>query len=351
MATFEKRIGKAGKITWRVKVRRQGSASQTRSFSKKADGEAWARSIETRIDSGESPPAAEARKRTLSDAIDEYLKTYEKSARKKNEREQKRILEWWRGELGDRSLSSISPGVLAEIRNTMSTRENRYGKVISGSTVNRNLAVLSAVFKVAVKELGWVAKNPVVNVGRFAEGKGRERFLTDNERDRLFEHCAESSCDALLPIVKFALSTGARKGEILGLQWSDVDLERRVATFSDTKNSDRRTVPLAATAVAALKAWKSNRLPVGSVFAIEESALDHAWRLARDAASLHDFRFHDLRHSAASYLAMSGASLMDIAAILGHRTLAMVKRYSHLSEQHTTAAVDRMAERFLKDSG
>ena len=77
------------------------------------------------------------------------------------------------------------------------------------------------------------------------------------------------------------------------------------------------------------------------------AALDKPWREARAEAGLEDFRFHDLRHSAASYLAMSGASLMDIAAILGHKTLAMVKRYSHLSEQHTTAAVDRMAEKFL----
>jgi integrase len=263
MPTIDKRIGRNGKISWQVRVRRTGAGSQTRSFAKKSDAEAWARSIETRIDSGESLPAAEARKRTLGDAIDEYLKVYEKSARKKNEREQKRILERWRTEVGDRALSSITPGVLAEIRNTMSTRANRYGETISGSTVNRNLAVLSAVFKVAVKELGWVAKNPVVNVGRFAEGKGRERFLTDAECDRLFERCAESSCAALLPIVKLALATGARKGDIFSVQWSNVDLDRRTARFVDTKNGDQRTVPLAAAAVATLKAWRSNRLPVG----------------------------------------------------------------------------------------
>jgi integrase len=99
--------------------------------------------------------------------------------------------------------------------------------------------------------------------------------------------------------------------------------------------------------VEVLKAWKRARLPVGSVFALTVDGVDKPWRLARAEAGLDDFRFHDLRHSAASYLAMSGATLMDIAAILGHKTLAMVKRYSHLSEQHTTAAVDRMAEKFL----
>ena len=350
MPTFEKRIGTSGKVTWRVRVRRQGSSWQTKSFTKKADAEAWARSVETRIDAGESLPSTEARKRTLGDAIDEYLKVYDKSARKKNEREQKRILEWWRAELGTRALSSITPNVLAEVRNSMSTRTNRYDKAISGSTVNRNMAVLSAVFKVAVKELGWVAKNPVVNVTRFAEGKGRERFLTEKERDRLFERCEASPCAALLPLVKLALATGARKGELLSLQWANVDLDRRVVRFTDTKNGDQRTVPLAASAVATLKAWRANRLPVGPVFAVNIGTIDQSWQEARAGAGLDDVRFHDLRHSAASYLAMSGASLMDIAAILGHKTLAMVKRYSHLSEQHTTAAIDRMAEKFLKDS-
>jgi integrase len=133
----------------------------------------------------------------------------------------------------------------------------------------------------------------------------------------------------------------------VGLEWANVSLDRRTVRFVDTKNGDNRTVPLAATAVAVLKDWRKGRPPAGPVFPLTIDGIDKPWREARAAAGLHDFRFHDLRHSAASYLAMSGASLMDIAAILGHKTLAMVKRYSHLSEQHTTAAVDRMAEKFL----
>ena len=136
MPTFEKRVGTSGKVTWRVRVRRQGSSWQTKSFTKKADAEAWARSVETRIDAGESLPTVEARKRTLSDAIDEYLKVYEKSARQKNAREQKRILEWWRAELGSRALNAITPSLLAQTRNSMSTRLSRYDKPISGSTAD-----------------------------------------------------------------------------------------------------------------------------------------------------------------------------------------------------------------------
>jgi integrase len=147
--------------------------------------------------------------------------------------------------------------------------------------------------------------------------------------------------------VRLALATGARRGELFGLQWAGVDLDRRVVRFMDTKNGESRTVPLAKSAVEVLRAWSKGRLRVGAVFPVEDHHLEKAWQAARTAAKIPDMRFHDLRHSAASYLAMSGASLMDIAAILGHKTLAMVKRYSHLSEQHTTAAVDRMAEKFL----
>jgi integrase len=129
---------------------------------------------------------------------------------------------------------------------------------------------------------------------------------------------------------------------------ANVDLYRRVIRFIDTKNSESRTVPLARVAVDVLNHWKKGRIAAGAVFPVAMTEIDVAWRAARDAAGLQDLRFHDLRHSAASYLAMPGASIMDIAAILGRRTLAMVKCYSHLSEQHTTAAIDRMAEKFLK---
>jgi integrase len=127
-----------------------------------------------------------------------------------------------------------------------------------------------------------------------------------------------------------------------------VDLDRRTVRFIDTKNGESRTVPLATVAVDVLRQWRKGRVPAGKVFPYPTTEIDVAWRAARGKAKLDDVRFHDLRHSAASYLAMSGASLMDIAAILGHKTLAMVKRYSHLSEQHTTAAIDRMAEKFLR---
>ena len=108
-------------------------------------------------------------------------------------------------------------------------------------------------------------------------------------------------------MVELALATGARKGELFAVQWAGVDLDRRTVRFLDTKNGESRTVPLAQTAVATLKAWKAGKLPVGLVFPININLLDKAWQAARAEAAIEDIRFHDLRHSAASYLAMSGA--------------------------------------------
>lgn len=348
MATFEKRVGKSGKVTWRARVRRLDGPQLAKSFARKQDAETWARGIESKLDAGEAVPSAEARKRTLGDTIDRYLTvTLPQAKHRKNASEQTRLLKWWKERLGDRPLVAITPGVIAEVRDELTQPDPKTKKALSGATINRRITALSACLRVAVKEYGWLTKNPVPNVTRLADSKGRERFLSDDERDALLAACAASQWAPLDPLVRLALATGARKGELLGLQWADVDLTRRVTRFRDTKNGESRTVPLAQPAVAALEDWSKGRLKVGPVFPWQPGPMQKAWDAARAEAKLVDFRFHDLRHSAASYLAMSGASLMDIAAILGHKTLAMVKRYSHLSEQHTTAAVDRMAERFL----
>lgn len=348
MATFEKRVGKTGKVTWRARVRRLDGPQLAKSFARKQDAEAWARGIESKLDAGEAVPSAEARKRTLGDAIERYLTvTLPQAKHRKNASEQTRLLNWWKDRLGDRPLIGITPGVIAEVRDELTQPDPATGKVLSGATINRRITALSACLRVAVKEYGWLPKNPVPNVTRLADSKGRERFLSDTEREDLLVACAASEWAPLHTLVSLALATGARKGELLGLLWADVDLDRRVVRFRDTKNGESRTVPLAQPAVAALEVWSQDRLKVGTVFPEPGGWLQKSWTAARTKAGIEDFRFHDLRHSAASYLAMSGASLMDIAAILGHKTLAMVKRYSHLSEQHTTAAVDRMAERFL----
>jgi integrase len=198
-------------------------------------------------------------------------------------------------------------------------------------------------------EWQWIEANPASRIRRRQEGRGRVRFLSDDERARLLDSCRESKEPRLYPLVIFALTTGARQGELLGLRWRDVDTasDPPRAVLHRTKNRDRRTLSFPGQAAAVLRG-----LPRFREYLFDTQRGPYfprkAWLDALAAAQIEDFRFHDLRHSAASYLAMSGATLAEIASFLGHRTLEMVRRYAHLTEQHQEEVARRMADRFLR---
>ncbi|MFN0304495.1 MAG: site-specific integrase [Burkholderiales bacterium] len=204
----------------------------------------------------------------------------------------------------------------------------------------------------AVREWHWLDDNPVRKVTKNRESLGRTRFLSREELSALLDACTNSAMPELSLIVRLAVSTGMRRGEILGLRWSDVHLDRSVITIAHTKNGDRRTVPIGSPVRALLVERHGDQIDLNAPVFPGNSAsrpieIRDAFDAALKRAGIKDFTFHDLRHTAASYLAMSGASLSDIAAVLGHKTLAMVKRYSHVSEQHTAGVLERMNAKFL----
>lgn len=214
------------------------------------------------------------------------------------------------------------------------------------TTVVCYLAALSHAFTIAVKEWGWMEDAPMRRVSKPKEPRGRVRFLSDEERGRLLEACRASENPYLYPVVVLALSTGARKMEILSLRWHDVNFQRQVLTLHTTKNGERRVLPSHGHAWDLLQQHaKVRRIDSPFVFPSRNGHkpfdIRRAWEAVLKEANIPDFCFHDLRHSAASYLAMDGASLAEIAEILGHKTLAMVKRYAHLSAAHTAGVVAR----------
>ena len=179
------------------------------------------------------------------------------------------------------------------------------------------------------------------------EPRGRVRFLTDDERERLLAACKVSRNRYLYLIVVLAISTGARRGELLSLRWSDVDLQRCTLTFHETKNGERRAVPCTGHALDLLKRHAQGRCSGTSLVFPDATgrkplSIKDAFANSVQRAGIADFRFHDLRHTFASYMAMEGASLLEIATVLGHKTLQMVQRYSHLSQAHTAGIVTRM---------
>jgi integrase len=199
-----------------------------------------------------------------------------------------------------------------------------------------------------VKEWGWTSSNPVNNVHKPRLRNERIRFLMDEERSRLLECCRTSENPNLYPVVLIALSTGARYGEIINLRWTDIDFDRAQAMLMETKNGDRRRLFLSKPILVELRRLKQSSSEAAVlVFPSQRKPnkpieLRKAWLNALKAANVEQFRFHDLRHTAASYLAMNGATLAELSEILGHRTFSMVKRYAHLSDSHTRQVVYKM---------
>jgi integrase len=215
----------------------------------------------------------------------------------------------------------------------------------------RYLAALSHAFSRAI-QWGWLEDSPMRRVPKPREERGRVRFLDDDERKRLLDACKSSSNKYLYIVVMLGLATGMRRGEIMNLTWSDVDLERGRIVLQQTKNGDRRLVPLTGIALELLRglgndATSKNDLIFPSSISSKPMDLRFAWEQALKTSCINNFKFHDLRHCCASYLAMSGASLAEIAEVLGHKTLNMVKRYSHLSEAHTAGVVTKMNKKFF----
>ncbi|HXM71128.1 MAG TPA: site-specific integrase, partial [Thermoanaerobaculia bacterium] len=159
-------------------------------------------------------------------------------------------------------------------------------------------------------------------------------------------------------LVLLALATGARQTELMRLTWPDVDLANGFLRIRKTKNRDPKTCPVRGQALEALRDWaRTGVRTLGSDYVFGDPGATYSqagplfprkrWEAVRDAAHLKDFRFHDLRHTTGSYLAMSGATEREIMEVLGHRTAVMARRYSHLSTQHVAGVVERMVNRFI----
>ena len=290
--------------------------------------------------------ATEARKHTLKELLERYEKGHqEKIATSKQTAE----IRWWKEQLGSRRLSDLTSVLITEYRDQLQQEITTKGKPRSNGSVRRYLAVLSHVFSVAIKEFGWLQENPMAGgkVNKPKEPRGRVRFLSDDERGRLLAACEKSSNKLLYPIVVLALSTGMRLGELINLRWQDVDLQRERITLHDTKNGERRSVPIKELALQLITKLKENRTRVTDLLfpgIFPDKPIDprFSWEAALKTAGIENFRFHDLRHSFASYLAMNGATLLEIAEALGHKTLAMVKIYAHLCDSHKDKLVSQM---------
>ena len=215
-----------------------------------------------------------------------------------------------------------------------------------GATINRELSSLRGILREAQKR-GWVDRNVALEVDRCKEAASGWRWLTPEQAKRLVEACdkAPEQGRHLRPLVITALYTGMRRGELLSLRWENVHLGRAELEVIASKSGYRRTVPLRSEVVNALRKWR--RKSRGEfVFARGSGApfskIRRSFQSAVARAKLGSLRFHDLRHTAASWMAQEGADVYEMARVLGHRDIASTMRYSHLIPRSSRRAVERM---------
>jgi integrase len=318
VATIRKRYGR-----WRVQIRKRGHKAQFKSFAQKSEAFAWARQVESEMDRGMFVSRAEAERTTLGELFDRYerdITPCKASARREAQR-----LRQLRNEFGHRYVAQLRSQEIA------SYRDQRLACGLAGATVAKELATLAHVIDTGRREWGiHLPENPVRLVKRPRIAPGRDRRLLAGEEDKLLAACHASRSSALPVLVRLAVETAMRLGELLALEWRHVDLDRRVAFLPHTKNGQSRSVPLSPAAVALLTSWP--RSLNGRVFPHwgRSDSVENVWRRAVARAGLEDLRFHDLRHEGTSRLFERGLNPMQVAAITGHRTLQMLKRYTHL---------------------
>jgi integrase len=281
---------------------------------------------------------------TLDQAVDRYLAA---KSRKRSLSEDKRILGHLKDYFGKHTpLSEITASSISEYKGRRLSSARKIGegetaieRPLAGATVNRALALLRHLLRLAHEE--WELLDAVPRIRMEREAEGRLRWLTPEEATRLLDACRKSRNGHLIDLVEFALFTGMRRGEVLGLTWERVDRARGVVLLDVTKSGKRREVPLnsRADAVLARRGSKSSGLVFGTW---RWDNFRTAWENAVERSKLADFHFHDLRHTFASWAVQRGASLQEVKDPLGHRSLAMTLRYGHLAPEHLRTAVARL---------
>lgn len=348
---------------YRAHVRRTGYKSQSKIFASRSEAKSWLRNAE----------ADAAQKKVEQPGIYTFSKVVEVFATTPPRRGTKfwnpNHLNYWEAQFGQRDIKSITRADINVALAALQAKRaechvgdgqlRQTNRTITSGTVNRYLASLSSLFNFAV-DAGLVDHHPIKGgqVRKLTEHQGRRRILTEEEETRLITEAERSTWPPMALFLRLALTTGARKSELGKLCWSDIDLERRVAILPKTKNGEARAIPLVHSVRDALvRAKKVQTLKSDYVFfdpnhPEKPKKIDTVWRHVRQRAGLEADRddsldrvvLHSTRHTAATKLIRGGANLIQAAAVTGHKTVSMLKKYSHFGVDDVVALADRLLE-------
>uniref|UniRef100_UPI004048CC5D tyrosine-type recombinase/integrase n=1 Tax=Limnohabitans sp. TaxID=1907725 RepID=UPI004048CC5D len=304
---------------WQGRIRRRGYPDITKTFETKADAEKWARSLETEIDKGHFASINEAQRNTLGDLIARYLADVTPTMKGATE-DTIRLKAIMRKPIARWSMANLSVARIAAYR------DERI-KEVSAGTVIRELAYLSAIINHARREWGVNVPNPVQMVRKPQSPQARSRVLSDEEVSKLLQALEPTGRRShwTKPAVQLALATAMRRGELLSLRWVHIDLQGRTAFLPDTKNGDSRTVPLSSVAVQVLA--ELPRHISGVVIPVKYFTLEAAFKRGVRRSGLDEVRFHDLRRTAITRMAEKLPNVIELAAVSGHKSLMVLKRY------------------------
>ncbi|MEM4988455.1 site-specific integrase [Collimonas sp. H4R21] len=313
-------IRKKGERQWHVQIRKRGYPTQTKTFSIRADAERWATIIESEMERGVFVSRTEAEATLVKEVLERY--ETEVLPTKRGEKSDKSRIKTLQETFGDYKLASLTSTQIAKFR-------DKRLKIVGPQSVIHEINLLNRVLKTATMDWGIALPGglPTAQVRKPIKPRGRDRRVTPAEVDKILD---VSESVELRTVVTLAVETAMRRGELASLEWENIDLKKRIAYLPKTKSDVPRTVPLSTAAVQALE-----NLPhqiSGKVFSLQAESMSQAFERACEShrANIANLRFHDLRHEATSRLFEKGLNVMEVAAITGHKTLEMLKRYTHL---------------------
>lgn len=352
MASIQKRKNKNGTSHWRAVVRLKGYPTVCNHFDRKQEADDWAAEIERQIKAAKFKFDQHNKQHTYGDVVDRFTSSGALEHHKSSE-DTIRHLKYWKERLGAYALVHLTPEKLGKERQLLIDTPTERGTKRTPATVNRYIASLSASLTYACRQLRWIDENPCFNLIKLKEAKGRDRVLTDAEISKLLASCRQSKSPYLYCIVLMSLTTGARQGEILGLEWRHVDFDNKLAYLKETKNGRPRSISLADSVIDELKALYQVRNPAKLLVLASKTAFGRidpkkAWNEALKRAGIEDCRAHDMRHTFCTLAAKQGGSNLELATAMGHRTLGMLQRYTHLDVQVTKKFSKHISEQILQ---
>lgn len=353
--TIQNKNSKSYKATVRIK----GYKPEYKTFSTLTAAKEWAKKIEVAMKEGTYRQNAcfdnnGSKIEYVAQLID-FFKNNVAQNRYKTPEKYNCMFEWWTQQIGNIKIQNLSTSILTQCKNALIDEEITIGKnklKRKPNTINKYLMCMSAVLTYAVKELEIIPANPMTNVKNLKKPNGRTRFLSHDEINKLAQACKAES-DYIYIFFLISLSTGARYSEVLHLNIKNFDFDNSQVFYLNTKNNEHRGVHLPNNVFKIIQDYIfynniQNYLfinPKTNQFYYIRGILQ---KIIKNTG-LVDFHIHDIRHTTASYIAMNGGSLLDIAEILGHKSIVMARRYSHLTQKHTATIIENVSNNILND--